>query len=120
MVYTADSPSLAALELLAGLNDPSFLLGFVLLSLELPDTAVIDLDSDLLPPNWQSFPAPPELPRLGDTWAKAKASLALRVPSAVIPQQSNLLLNPQHERFSSLDFGPPEPFRFDERLLKRR
>src|SRR5262245_18710718 len=119
MVYTADSPSLAALELLVGVNDPSFIADFVLVSVEVPDKAVDVLDLSVLPTNWQSYPAPAELARLGDAWIKAATSLALRVPSVVIPQQPNFLINPRHADFSSLTLGAPELFRFDARLLPR-
>jgi RES domain-containing protein len=119
LVYTSESPALAALELLLGLSDSTALGGFVLLSVEIPDGAIVDLETARLPPSWKSFPAPPELAQLGDTWAKTRASLALRVPTVVVPYQSNILLNPLHDDFSSLRFGEPEPFAFDERLLER-
>ena len=120
MVYTADSPSLAALEVIVGLGDASFLPGYVLCSVEIPDAAVESLDANALPANWQSYPAPPGLQRVGDAWLKDKRSLALRVPSVVVPRQPNFLLNPDHKAFAKLRFGKAEPFVFDERLIKRR
>lgn len=119
MIYAADSPSLAALELLVGLDDAAFLSSFVLLSVDIPDPAIVDLPPDLLPANWRSYPAPPALARQGDAWIRASASLALRVPSVVVPQQSNVLIHPKHPEFRSLVFGPPEPFHLDPRLLRR-
>jgi RES domain-containing protein len=120
MVYTADSPSLAALEVLVGLGDASFLPGYVLCSVEIPDAAVETLDPKALPASWQSYPAPPELQRIGDAWLKERQSLALRVPSVVVPRQPNFLLNPAHKAFAKLRVGKAEPFVFDERLMKRR
>lgn len=119
MVYTSDSPSLAALELLVGLNDASFLSRFVLRGIEVPDASVADLDRSLLPPDWRAYPAPPRLARLGDSWIRAKSSLALRVPSAVIEQQWNLLLDPTHPDFASLSTGPAIAFELDQRLVPR-
>lgn len=118
MIYAADSPSLAALELLVGLDDTAFLSSFVLLSVDIPDPAIVDLPPDLLPANWRSYPAPPALARQGDAWIRAATSLALRVPSVVVPQQSNLLIHPGHPDFRSLVFGAPEPFPLDPRLLR--
>lgn len=120
MVYTSDSPALAALELLVGLDDASFLYGFVLRGVEIPERSIATLDPALLPASWQTSPAPPELARLGDDWIRSGRSAALRVPSAVVPQQTNLLLDPRHRDFATLRFGPPESFRLDRRLLRRR
>lgn len=119
MIYAADSPSLAALELLVGLEDAAFLSSFVLLSVDIPDPAIVDLKTDQLPADWRSYPAPPALARYGDAWIRAATSLALRVPSVVVPQQSNLLIHPKHPDFRSLVFGSPEPFHLDPRLLRR-
>ena len=119
MVYTADSAALAALEHLTRLNDASAQPRFVLISALLPDELVVDLDRSLIPHNWRSTPAPPDLQRLGDAWAKVARSVALRVPSVIIEQQSNYLLNPEHPAFGAVTVGPIEPFVFDDRLLRK-
>jgi RES domain-containing protein len=119
MVYTADSPALAALETLTGLNDSGFLSAYVLIPVDIPELAITPVDMTKLPANWRSFPAPPELPLLGDAWMKSKASLVLRVPSSVIQQQFIYLINPQHAELSSLTIGAAQPFTFDDRLLRR-
>src|SRR5262249_12815088 len=119
MVYTSDSLSLAALELLTQLNDVSLIPRFVALSAELPADLVSDPAPAKLPATCKSHPAPPELQLLGDAWAKAGTSLALRVPSAVVPQQHNYLINPAHPGLSGLEISPPEPFDFDLRLLPK-
>lgn len=118
MVYTADSAALAALELLARLNDVRALPSFVLISAELPERLVADLDVAALPANWRSTPAPPKLQQLGDAWAKSRTSAALRVPSAIIELQHNYLLNPDHPKFGSVQTGAARPFTFDYRLLQ--
>lgn len=119
MVYTSDSLSLSVLELLTQLNDASLLPKFVALSAEFPDDLVSELDLSKLPANWRSHPAPPDLQLLGDSWAKAGTSLALRVPSAVVPRQHNYLINPEHSGLPDLKVSPPEPFDFDLRLLPK-
>jgi RES domain-containing protein len=73
----------------------------------------------MLPADWRSLPAPPELQTIGDRWAPARSSLVLEVPSAVIPMQTNYLINREHPDFSSLVFSPPRPFELDLRLLTR-
>ena len=118
VVYTADSPSLAALELLVQLNDTIQLPKFVLISAELADEAVTALGIERLPTNWKSYPAPPELQSLGDTWIAEARSAALRVPSVVEPRQNNYLVNPEHSNFARMvEIGVPVPYELDMRLL---
>lgn len=120
VVYASDSIALAALELLTQLNDATLLPKFVTIAAEFDAGLASELERPKLPRDWRSHPAPAELQQLGDGWVKRGSSLALRVPSAVVPQQSNWLLNPEHPEFSSLEIAKPEPFEFDLRLLPRR
>jgi RES domain-containing protein len=120
MVYTSDSPALAALELLTQLNDATLLPRFVLISVDVPDDGVGELNVAELPARWRSHPAPPQLQALGDAWIQGASSVALRVPSAVEPRQHNYLLNPDHPDFGALKIGPTEPYAFDMRLLVKR
>ena len=118
MVYTADSPALAALELLVQLNDASRLPAFVLISVEIPDKLVKELRSSALPAGWRAHPAPPELQAHGDAWIQEGSSVSLRVPSAVEPRQHNFLLNPAHPQFRAVKVGKAEPYDLDLRLLR--
>ena len=119
LVYTSQSAALAALELLVHLGRRSILGAYVLIPCTFDNTLVEPLDSKRLPSNWRSYPAPPELQLIGDEWAKAAPVAVLQVPSAVIETESNYLLNPQHPDFKTVRVGDPQPFDFDERLLKR-
>ncbi len=72
-----------------------------------------------LPPDWQRLSQPQPTAALGQAWLAAGRSLALRVPSVLVPQEYNLLLNPVHPEFREVSLvGEPEPFQFDERLRK--
>jgi RES domain-containing protein len=53
---------------------------------------------------------------VGDAWLAARTHAALSVPSVLVPQERNLLLDPAHPRFSEVRIGAPQPFRFDDRL----
>jgi len=72
-----------------------------------------------LAPDWWRTPAPERLAEIGTRWAAARHSVALAVPSAVIPEELNYLLNPLHPHFTRLRVGRPRPFSFDPRLRKR-
>jgi RES domain-containing protein len=60
-----------------------------------------------------------ELQALGADWIKRASSVVLAVPSAVIPAETNYLLNPVHPAFGKIEIGAPEPFITDLRLAKR-
>jgi RES domain-containing protein len=117
-LYSADSTSLAALELLVHLHRSAILNHYMLATIELPDESVMTLDTRALPQDWRKDPAPPSTQILGDEWLASHQSLALAVPSTIVPQQYNLLINPKHIQFSLLKNAiASEPFLFDSRLL---
>ena len=118
MVYTAGSAALAALEMLVHLGRGATLPAYVLIACSFDDTLVSRLDRSRLPAHWRSYPAPPELQLLGGKWLKRGTSPVLEVPSAVIPNEPNYMLNPRHRDFASITLSPPEPFEFDLRLLR--
>jgi RES domain-containing protein len=56
---------------------------------------------------------------IGTNWPKGLRSAVLVVPSAIIPQEPNCVLNPEHPDFLKIRFDSPEPFYFDDLLRKR-
>ena len=116
MVYTAESKSLAALEILVHTSGPNDLvdLEFVVIPVDLEEFMVMDILK--LPRNWNTYPAPLSTMKLGDSWIRVKESLVLKVPSVVIPSEWNYLFNPIHPDFSKLRIGKPQLFTFDKRL----
>lgn len=118
VVYVSEAQSLAILELLVHLEAPDLLQKYVLISVDMPEDAVQNLDRASLPKNWRSEPAPVQLRNIGDEWAQKGSSVVLRVPSALVPAESNFLLNPAHADFQKLVIGEPVAFSFDERLVR--
>jgi RES domain-containing protein len=118
VVYVSETQSLAILELLVHLEAPELLQKYVLISVDIGDDVVEDLDRATLPRNWRAEPAPVQLREIGDEWMRVGASVALRVPSAIVPAESNFLLNPCHADFQNLVIGEPVDFSLDERLMK--
>lgn len=116
MVYVAQSQALAVLEVLVHLDSTNLLEKYVLLQVDFDASKVIDLNKAVLPENWRDDPAPAEVQAIGDKWAVSGTSLALRVPSTLVPGESNFLLNPRQSDFKTLKVFPPLPFRFDRRL----
>jgi len=118
IVYTAETQSLAALEMLVHLDNAGLLQGYILVAVDIEESLVEDLDLAQLPNNWRTDPPPPALRKFGDEWVASAYSVALRVPSALVPAESNVLLNPAHSDFVKLIVGKPVPFSFDPRLRK--
>ena len=121
VVYAADSPSLAALELLVHMHEVQILESFTLCSAECDDDQIMSLDTADLPDDWGADPAPTSTATIGDRWVSDGVSLALAVPSTIITQQSNFLINPGDPGFGALlESAQTVPFQFDGRLIKRR
>jgi RES domain-containing protein len=116
VVYVAQSQALAVLEVLVHLESPALLETYALIRVEFPETAVHNLNQTLLPKNWKDDPAPAEAQAVGDSWIAAARSVVLRVPSVLVPNESNFLLNPRHSDFDTVKVHKPIPFRFDRRL----
>jgi RES domain-containing protein len=118
MVYAAQSQSLAVLEVLVHLEGPELLRKYVFLEATFDPSLVIELDRPSLPKNWRSDPVPKAVRAIGDRWALSGESAVLRVPSVLVPDESNFLLNPRHPDFAKITVSRPNAFRFDGRLAR--
>jgi RES domain-containing protein len=106
VVYLADHPALAVLEVLVHLDLPPEDLpeDYVLLRVRLPDAQAVGSGADARP--------------AGDAWLAAGEVAVLRVPSVLVPQAENLLLNPRHPAAAQAEVVETVAFRFDARLLR--
>lgn len=106
MVYGADHPALAVLEVRVHLDLPPELLpaDYVLMRIVLPDEA-------------ETLATLPDDPRaIGNAWLDGARAPVLRVPSVLVPAAANLLLNPSHPGAAAARIEAVEPFAFDPRL----
>lgn len=118
--YASATLSLAALEYLGTVVDlddaPADL---VAVPAEFDESVVEIVDAADLP-EWNSTP-PEASVVFGTRWARERRSVVLRVPSVMIPAESNFVLNPDHPRFrDAVRVGKAQPFRFDDRLRHRQ
>ena len=119
VVYTAQSLALAALEILVHVDSTELLQDYVAIPVTIEEQLIAQVDDSALPNNWRAYPAPKATRRIGDVWASRGVVPVLQVPSAVIPSDSNFLLNPSHEDFKKLRIAKAQRFRFDPRLKDR-
>lgn len=117
--YLAASESLAVLEVMVHLADYRLLRHYVLFEVLLHAADIRYVPDDLLPRGWSNDPAPPQTAALGDGWLDSGDSVALSVPSAVIPRERNYLLNVEHTDYPRV-IAPARllDFTSDSRLAK--
>jgi RES domain-containing protein len=116
VVYLSEHLSLAALETLAHADRRRFEHDYLAFQVRVPQELALALPDDDLPSDWRARPTSVGARRVGDAWLAQGVSPVLSVPSVLVPEERNLLLNPAHARFSEVAIGPPRAFRFDERL----
>ena len=116
LVYTAGSQALAALEMLVHLDTAELLELYRPIPITFDATMVSNVDRKSLPANWKRSPTPRAVRLIGDEWIASGRSLMLRVPSVIVPEESNYLVNVLHPDFHRLSIGRTRSFRFDTRL----
>lgn len=115
-VYASATKSLAVLEIVVHLEVGATLPGFVAFSFEVDDDLVESLAVKRLPRDWRTAAGMLATQQLGDAWLASGSAVALAVPSAIVPEELNYVLNPQHPAFTRLKLGRPLPFLLDPRL----
>lgn len=117
VVYASSSLALASLEYFVNLNPEDAPADLVSIRVETPEGVRLErVDVVSLPVNWRATPSPLELQAVGEQWLIAASSVCLLVPSAVVPDELTLLINPSHPDFKELSFSEAVEFRFDPRM----
>ena len=120
VVYASESLALASLEVLVHCDMDLLPRDLVAVEIEASATVKVQaVEPSELPRAWRSYPAPRRLQQLGDDWLDRGDSAILRVPSALIPTESNFLINPLSKDFRKLQVMKRIKFRFDQRLGRR-
>ncbi|CAN5787569.1 RES family NAD+ phosphorylase [soil metagenome] len=115
IVYASDSLALATLELFVNLPIKQQLAHYVKSRIEIPESLIEVLKKPVL----QTFLEAPEQfdsRSYGDAWLADKRSCVLQVPSRVVPQEWNYLLNPLHPSFNEIT-AMTDAYEVDGRLL---
>ncbi len=119
LAYCSGTLSLAALEMLVHVDPASFPDDLVAIEIDLPD----DVPRKTLRPHdlrsdWQANPSPDSLKDIGSQWARMRSEAVLVVPSVVVPQELNYLVNPDHPDAIRITATGSDAFQFDPRLFK--
>jgi RES domain-containing protein len=121
VIYTSASISLAVLEYTLNYRRRGWVPASVLGRAVIPDKMRIEVVTPAdLPRNWSAGASPPQLREIGQRWLDAGEAAVLKVRSAVIVEEWNYILNPQHPDFMKLTLQKPKKFKFDRRLARER
>lgn len=116
MVYLASSRSLAVLEALVHLPPVDVPDEYCMVTIEAPEDFVA-INEKLLPKNWQDHQDLDILKQFGNDFLFVRKHLLLKVPSAIVSEEYNYLLNPAHLDAQKIKLKSATPFTFDNRLI---
>lgn len=120
VVYTSSTRALAALEKLVWVDPEDLPANLRLFEINVPEGVRTDtLSPRALPPNWRQA-GDLACRAVGDSWLTTGGGLLLEVPSAIIPEESNYLINPIHRDIAAVQVTHVREFIFDARLLAPR
>jgi len=120
LVYTTESRALAILEVCVHLdlnddlpNDRYYV------EIDIPDDiTILELQSKDLPENWDTKPPISETQFIGDDFVTEGDAAVLKVPSSIVLQEFNYLINPNHPDSKKISVVSKTPLRFDSRLAQ--
>jgi RES domain-containing protein len=115
VVYLSEHLSLAAIEAYVHLPEEARWMEFAAFRVSIPDDITPSTLSHL-PHDWSVTPEPDSTRQIGQEWLDAGGSCLLSVPSVVVPQERNLMVNLSHPDWQRVSIGAPESFSFDYRL----
>jgi RES domain-containing protein len=95
-LYTAQSRALAVLEYTVNVNKDDIPRALSIITIEIPDHPIKILQEKDLPCDWRQSPAPSSTKNFGSTLLLAAKEPVIQIPSTLIPQEFNFILNPLH------------------------
>lgn len=119
VVYFSQNLSLSLLEIIVHVEFAKLPVGYSFLEVEILDKFIKPIQSlDFIKPKWSSEEAAKQVQMLGSSWLKRHESLALRVPSAILELEHNILINPHHKDIGNLKIIKKGTLDFDPRLIR--
>ena len=121
VIYASEHRSLSALEYLIHLSSQYLLLNnYVLMTIHIPDTIpILKLPNRILVKGWDGINYSRVTQKYGTEFITENKHLILKVPSAIIKQEYNFIINPTNENIKSCTIVKEEVFKFDKRFTMR-
>ena len=115
-VYISEFISLSILEILVRANKFTSPDTYTLLSIQIPESSTVTIELKKLKSEWQNSI---EYTRsIGEEFLRDNQTLILKVPSAIVTQEHNFLINPLHKDFKKVKIVHSELLELDKRLLQ--
>lgn len=115
-LYTSSSRALAVLEYSVNVNLGRILRHLTITTFEIPGDGIQVLSIAELPGDWKDAPAPPSTKDFGTRLLNGLHHLVLKIPSTVIPEEFNYLVNPLHPRIDECKVLDVKDFVYDLRI----
>jgi RES domain-containing protein len=120
LVYTSASRALCTTEIAVHTPLGNLAKDYMLVTIEIPEsTPILDFSTIELPRDWKSIPHAHSTQLGGDNFVAQGLFAVLKVPSVVVQDEFNYLINPLHPAAREVVIRGIEPFNFDERLFNR-
>ena len=119
VVYTSESRALCTTEI--AVHTPLGIIpkDYFLQTIKIPKSKIFEITTDSLKRNWNKFPHSSSTKIMGDNFIIESKYLVMKVPSAIIQDEFNYLINPMHQQFKNVEIIKVEEFKFDGRLFKK-
>lgn len=118
VIYAAESRSLATLEMVAHRSGIMPQTPYQTIVIDIDDEEIKQVLISDLPGKWNKLDAYPDLQKVGSDWYEEKETLILKVPSAIITEEYNYVINTEHPLFESkITIVSQEDFYWDKRIL---
>lgn len=119
ILYFSQNLSLSLLEIIVHANFSELSTHYSFIEAEIPDSDIKSIQSmDFIQPKWTTDGAISQLQMFGSNWLNKKEGLAMKVPSIILHQENNILINPAHKDFKDLKIIKIEKLDLDPRLFR--
>lgn len=115
VLYAGETKEIALLESIVH-TPPMIVPDLDILTIEIPDDSITELNVSDLPSNWAQYPAPTILTEIGEKWIHIGETIALKVPSSIIHTSHNYILNCNHKDYKKVKVLDHRQFHFNSRL----
>jgi len=118
VVYASTTRALALLENLVHRRHLGVEVSFTLLTLELPESTLVEtVQLKTLAEGWQTSAYYSNCQSYSRAWFKANKALVLKVPSSIVPEEFNVMINANHQYFTKIKIKKRQKFTVDQRLV---
>ncbi|HTD41452.1 MAG TPA: RES family NAD+ phosphorylase [Mucilaginibacter sp.] len=119
-LYTSSSRALCAIEIIVHVPAGIIPKDYHMVTIDIPDNISIKtMEAKDLPAKWNSNPISLSTQRIGNIFFSEQKEMVLKVPSSIIKEEWNYILNPLHKDFKKIKIINAEPFTFDKRLFNK-